>query len=109
VSTVATAQEQEHSGDQRDDTENSGNDRDGAAEERDLILAVLGLLDLVFDRVLVERDRSRAGVKALGVASSGLWDLLEGTSNLHRVTKLIRSRITWKGKPKGVTVPYAKR
>jgi hypothetical protein len=30
-----------------------------------------------------------AGVKALGVASSGLWDLLEGTSNLHRVTKLI--------------------
>jgi len=55
------------------------------------------------------KSLNRAGVKALGVASSGLWDLLEGTSYLHRVTKLIRSRSTWKGTPKRVTAPYAKR
>jgi len=55
------------------------------------------------------KSLNRVGVKALGVANAGLWDLGVGTSNLHRVTNSIRSRITWKGKPKGVTVPYAKR
>jgi hypothetical protein len=44
-----------------------------------------------------------------GIADAGSWDKDVRHQTYNEVTKLLRRKVTWKGKPQWVIAPYSKR